>query len=276
MVRIIVDSSTLWTVEQGKALDIDVVPLAVTINNKTYREYEEINAKEFVEIINQGNVPTSSQPPVGEYIDLFEKYADDEILVICIADGLSGAYQTCLSAAKMTGRDNIEVINSKTLSIPHRLLVEDAIAMRDAESSFKDIVAMCYEKIETSTSFLFPQDFEFLKRGGRLTSMAATLSGLLRIQPVVMQSEDGTRIEKFSVGRNFSIGVNKVLERLEHLGIGKDYRFCVSHNDVAEQAALVVDRIKERFNVERVFVEELSCAFITQGGPHCLAIQVIK
>lgn len=65
MVRIIVDSSTLWTVEQGKALDIDVVPLAVTINNKTYREYEEINAKEFVEIINQGNVPTSSQPPVG-------------------------------------------------------------------------------------------------------------------------------------------------------------------------------------------------------------------
>jgi DegV family protein with EDD domain len=276
MVRIIVDSSTLWTVEQGKALDIDVVPLAVTINNKTYREYEEINAKEFVEIINQGNVPTSSQPPVGEYIDLFEKYADDEILVICIADGLSGAYQTCLSAAKMTGRDNIEVINSKTLSIPHRLLVEDAIAMRDAGSSFKDIVAMCYEKIETSISFLFPQDFEFLKRGGRLTSMAATLSGLLRIQPVVMQSEDGTRIEKFSVGRNFSIGVNKVLERLEHLGIGKDYRFCVSHNDVAEQAALVVDRIKERFNVERVFVEELSCAFITQGGPHCLAIQVIK
>lgn len=276
MVRIIVDSSTLWTVEQGKALDIDVVPLAVTINNKTYREYEEINAKEFVEIINQGNVPTSSQPPVGEYIDLFEKYADDEILVICIADGLSGAYQTCLSAAKMTGRDNIEVINSKTLSIPHRLLVEDAIAMRDAGSSFKDIVAMCYEKIETSISFLFPQDFEFLKRGGRLTSMAATLSGLLRIQPVVIQSEDGARIEKFSVGRNFSIGVNKVLEHLEHLGIGKDYRFCVSHNDVAEQAALVVDRIKERFNVERVFVEELSCAFITQGGPHCLAIQVIK
>ena len=164
--------------------------------------------------------------------------ADDEIIVICISDGLSGAYQTCLSAAKMTGRDNIEVINSKTLCIPHRLVVEDAIAMRDEGATFKEIVDMCYEKFETSKSFLLPQDFEFLKRGGRLTSMAATLSGLLRIQPVVMQSEDGTRIEKFTVGRNFSNGVNKILEHLENLNIGKDFRFCVSHNDVADQAAL--------------------------------------
>lgn len=276
MIRIIVDTSTLWTVDEGKALGIDVVPLAVTINNKTYREYEELNAKDFVEIINQGHIPSTSQPAVGEYMDLFEKYADDEIIVICIADGLSGAYQTCLSAAKMTGRDNIEVINSKTLCIPHRLVVEDAIAMRDEGATFKEIVDMCYEKFETSKSFLLPQDFEFLKRGGRLTSMAATLSGLLRIQPVVMQSEDGTRIEKFTVGRNFSNGVNKILEHLENLNIGKDFRFCVSHNDVADQAALVVNRIKERFNVDKVFVEELSCAFITQGGPKCLAIQLIK
>ena len=89
MIRIITDTSTMWTVDEGKKLNIDVVPLSVTINGETYREYEEINADTFNEIISQGHVPISSQPPIGEFIDLFEKYADDEILVISMADGLS-------------------------------------------------------------------------------------------------------------------------------------------------------------------------------------------
>lgn len=35
-------------------------------------------------------------------------------------------------------------------------------------------------------------------------------------------------------------------------------------------------KIKTMFNVEHVEIDDLSCAFITQGGPQCLAIQVIS
>lgn len=276
MIRIITDSSTLYTVEEGKKMNIDVVPLAVTINDKTYREFEEINAQEFYEIIKQGHIPTSSQPPIGELVELFEKYVDDEILVISMADGLSGTYQSVESAKNMVGRDNITVINSKTLCIPQRLVVNDAIAMRDAGHSLSKISEMVKRKFDTSKSFLIPQDFDFLKRGGRLTSLAATLSGLLKIQPVVTQTPDGTRLEKFTVGRNFNKAVSKILDNLKEHGINEEYHFCVSHAFVPEQAVKVAEKIKEQFNVAIVEMAELSCAFITQGGPHCLAIQVIK
>lgn len=275
MIRIIVDSSTLYTKAEGKALNIDVAPLSVTINNKTYREFEEINDVQFLEIIQQGHVPTSSQPPVGEFLDLFEAYKDDQVLVITMADGLSGTYQSVMGAKELSENENIVVINSQTLCIPHRHLVNDAVAMRDSGASFEEIVAMVSAKVPTSTSYLLPQDFGYLKRGGRLTTVAATLGGLLKIQPILTQTEDGTRLEKLGVGRNFGQAVNKVIEDLASKGYDTTTRFCVTHAFVKEQAEDVVKKIKERFNVEHVDVMPLSCAFITQGGPMCVAIQAI-
>lgn len=276
MIRIIVDSSTLYTVEEGRQLNIDVVPLTVTINQKSYKEFEELSATEFYEMIQQGHIPTSSQPAVGEYIDLFEKYKDDDVLVIAMADGLSGTYQSCVGAKETSGYDNVVVINSKTLCVPHRLVVNDAIEMRDQGKSFQEIVDMVTSKCNTAISFLLPQDFNFLKRGGRLTPFAATLGGFLRIQPILTQTEDGTRLEKFGIGRNFNIAVNRVLDHLQEIGIDNQYRFGVSHAFTLEQANQIVEKIKKKFNVTKVELEELSCAFITQGGPLCVAIQVIK
>ena len=94
MIRLISDSSTLYSIEEGKALPCDITPLCVTINGKTYREFEEINAETFLGLIKAGYIPSSSQPSMGELVELFEKYPDDEILVISMADGLSGTYQT--------------------------------------------------------------------------------------------------------------------------------------------------------------------------------------
>lgn len=275
MIRIITDSATLWDVEMGKKKGIDVLMLSVTINNKTYKEYEEIDSITFNDLIQQGHVPTSSQPATGYYLDLFEKYADDEILVITMADGLSGTYQSCMGAKEISGRDNITVINSKTLSIPQRLLVEKAIEMRDQNHSLEEIVVAMGKMIATSESFLLPQDFDFLRRGGRLTSLAATISGFLKVQPILTQTQEGNRLEKFAISRNFNMGVNKVLNHFKENGIDSNYHFCISHAFVPEQAEMVATRIKEMFNVVKVEIDNLSCAFITQGGPKCLAIQII-
>ena len=42
MIRIITDTSTLYTPKEAQTIGLEVIPLTVTINDKTYREYEEI------------------------------------------------------------------------------------------------------------------------------------------------------------------------------------------------------------------------------------------
>ena len=65
MVRIVSDTSTLYSTAQAREAGFDVSPLSVTINGETYREFDEISSEEFVSIINQGHMPTSSQPAIG-------------------------------------------------------------------------------------------------------------------------------------------------------------------------------------------------------------------
>ena len=90
MVRIVSDTSTLYSTQQAKDAGFAVSPLSVTIAGKTYREFDEISSAEFVSIIRQGHMPTSSQPAIGEVAALYEQFAEDEILNIAMAHGLSG------------------------------------------------------------------------------------------------------------------------------------------------------------------------------------------
>ena len=89
--KIVADTSTLYSPTEGKSIDLTVLPLSVTVNGKTYTEYVDITSKEFVDIVRAGGVPASSQPSVGGYIETFEN-ADEDTLVLCMADGLSGTY----------------------------------------------------------------------------------------------------------------------------------------------------------------------------------------
>ena len=62
MVQITADTSTMLTPRTGAELGVGIVPLHVTIAGKTYREMDEIFPPEFLRIIYEGNLPTSSQP----------------------------------------------------------------------------------------------------------------------------------------------------------------------------------------------------------------------
>ena len=69
MVRIVADTSTLYSTKQAREAGFAVSPLAVTIAGETYRELDEITPERFVEIIAKGNMPASSQPAIGEVMD---------------------------------------------------------------------------------------------------------------------------------------------------------------------------------------------------------------
>ena len=68
MVRIISDTSTLYSTQQARDAGFAVSPLSVTIAGRSYREFDEISSDEFVAIINEGHMPTSSQPAIGEVL----------------------------------------------------------------------------------------------------------------------------------------------------------------------------------------------------------------
>ena len=174
MVRIVSDSSTLYSPTQAREAGFAVSPLSVTIAGNTYREFEEISSRQFVEIIHQGHMPTSSQPAIGEVTGLYEQFAGEPILNIAMADGLSGTYRSAVAAAELCDNaGDITVINTRTLCGPHRHMVQTALTMAKAGADKDSIVAWLNSRMDSAKSYLIPADFDYLRRGGRLSPLVS-------------------------------------------------------------------------------------------------------
>ena len=277
MIKIISDSSTLYSIEQGKKQNVDIAPLVVTINKKTYKEFEEINTNEFIELIQEGHIPISSQPSIGEVVELYEKYPSDEIINISMADGLSGTYNSaCMAKDMVPHANNITVINSKTLCGPQRYLVDTAVKLAEAGQDKSVIITTLNQLIHHSKSYLIPNDFDFLVRGGRLSPLVGRIGGAIKLVPVMVLSEDGKTLEKFTTKRTFTKAIQKICEDLKEANVDETYKLYVTHACKEELANAAVATIKNNIENADVDVMLLSPAFTTQGGPGCIAIQAIK
>ena len=276
MVQIVTDSSVLYTEEEAKAAGFDVVPLCVSVGDMDGRDLQ-INMEEFYGRIGKGEIPRSSQPPIGDVVEVYEKYQDADVLNICVADGLSGTYHGALSARDMVeNRDRITVFNSRTLCGPHRYMVEKAQKMKEEGKGIPEILEWLKSAAEKTESFLIPQDFGFLKRGGRLTPVAAALGSVLKLKPVMRLTEDGTRQDKFFVKRTMSAAVSGIMDHMKKKGIDGRYLLYIVHAAAPKEAGAIREMIEAEFKGIQIQMMDLSPVFVAQGGPGCVAIQYIE
>ena len=277
MVHIVSDTSTLYSSAQAAQAGFAVSPLSVTIDGQTYREFDEISSQQFVSIIRQGHMPTSSQPAIGAVSDLYANYPGEEVLNISMAMGLSGTYDSAVAAAQLTeGPTRIEVVNSRTLCGPHRYLVQLANKMVADGRSFQEIVDKMHEKMNTAWSYLVPADYDYLRRGGRLSPLVSYVGKAANLTPIMTQTEDGTRLTIAGIRRGFPHAVKFILEALKKAGVGKGWRVYISHAAAPDKAELALKKLKEAMPDAIYEILPLSPAFITQGGPECCAVQYIK
>ena len=276
MVQIVTDSSVLYTEEEAKAAGFDVIPLCVSVGDMDGRDLQ-INMEEFYGRIGKGEIPRSSQPPIGDVVEVYEKYQDADVLNICVADGLSGTYHGALSARDMVeNRERITVFNSRTLCGPHRYMVEKAQRMKEEGKGIPEILEWLKSAAEKTESFLIPQDFGFLKRGGRLTPVAAALGSVLKLKPVMRLTEDGTRLDKFFVKRTMSAAVSGIMDHMKKKGIDGRYLLYIVHAAAPKEAGAIREMIEAEFKGIQIQMMDLSPVFVAQGGPGCVAIQYIE
>ncbi|MDO4501449.1 MAG: DegV family protein [Erysipelotrichaceae bacterium] len=272
--RIICDTAALIHPSESKEHGITILPLNVTISGNTYREFVDVEPKEFIELIKQGGVPQSSQPSVGSVMEAFES-SDEEALVFAMADGLSGTYQTFEGVKQSMETDKITVVNTRTLAGPEHHIVRKAIKMNVMGNTKEEILEEVNKMIDHSYSFLIPLDFGFLQRGGRLSKGAAFIGGLAKIIPVLVQSDDGRTLEKLAMKRTFKGAAAEIAKALEAKGVDKNYTIYLCHGDNMPLAEELKGYLMETFPECNYKFMQLSPAFLTQGGPGCVAIQAV-
>ena len=169
-IRIVTDSASDIPHEVAQKLGISIMPLTVSFGKKSYRDGIDLNAEEFYAKLAQSKIlPKTSQPSVGNFIDVYKALAqeDSEIISIHLSSKLSGTYNTALLAKEAMKKDcHIQVVDSESVSMGAGLtVIAAAKAIRDG-ASFKEAMNIEHQSIPRIRLLAFFQTLEYAEKGG--------------------------------------------------------------------------------------------------------------
>jgi DegV family protein with EDD domain len=275
--KILSDSSTLYTPAQAAEKGLAVFPLSVMAGDQAYRDLDTITSTKLLQLIEQGKDVFTSQPSIGEKMEFYESNPEESYLDVTMAQGLSGTYDSAVMAKNSTEMpENIEVFNSQTLCGPHRYMVDQALKWNEEGLSKAEIVRRLEQMRDHEASYLMPFDFSFLARGGRVSGMSAGIGSLLKLIPIMKKRDDGKALEKMGVSRTWKKAVRQVIDDMKKNGADESWVFFVSHANNPDCADAAQAMFESEFPKAKVELLPLSPAFIVQGGPGCVALQGIR
>lgn len=272
--KIISDTTCHVSQQEAKERGIILVANQITLKNKVFRDYLDIDSISFAKLLHDDFAKTS-QPAVGEIMDAYESTKPEETLHITTGDGLSSAFRSACGVKQSMQADHVSVFHSKSVAGVNKYLTLLASRLNDSNHSIDEIKERLQKCISQTQSYVIPTDFNFLLKSGRLTKTAAVIGGFLRLKPVLAQSSDKLKIDKFAITRTWHSAIKCVVDDLIKHSVDFKHKIYVLHAFNSEHAQLAIDAIKESISKADIETFVLSPAMITHGGPGCVVIQSV-
>lgn len=277
-VAVVSDTTAYLPLDLVAANGIQLVSLYVNFaGERTVREIDMPDFDEFYdELRSADELPTTSQPSVGDFIAVYEPLLADgrDVISIHISAGLSGTCDAARQATETLERDGrggerIRVIDSATAAGGLGLLVLAAARRAQAGDGLDEVEARVRDARAELKIWFAIDTLEFLKRGGRIGGASAWIGSTLRIKPILTLESEMAPVERVRTSaRAFERMVDYARQR--HAS-GAD-AWVVQHIQSRDAAERLVERCREFFDSEPVFVSELGPVLGAHAGPGLLGV----
>ena len=209
---------------------------------------------------------------------LFNIYAKSgqDMIYVGVSSGLSGTYNSAnigkTAILEEFPSAKIYIIDVLTASLGQGLMVRKAVEMKNDGCTAEEIVGEIEKNVQNLNTYITVQDLNFLKRGGRISNMAATLGLVLHIKPILTLNHEGRVIPVFKVrGRKKSI--TKLAEIVkEKIANPETQTIAICHADCYEEAVRLKEEILEKVRVKEVLIHYIGPVVGRFSGPGALAV----
>jgi DegV family protein with EDD domain len=252
---------------------IHVVPIRIIYETREYRDRLDITAEKVFEHMAQ-EVPKSSLPLPQDVLDMLDGlmaagYMD--IVYLSISAGLSGSYNLVKLLVQQYTGFNIEVVDTRTVSMGLGFLVLEAAREAARSGDIKAVVAKV-QRIRARMDAVFViRTLEYLAKGGRLGRVEAAFGTLLDVKPVIEFGQDGV-CHTIARARGFKNSVQKMTEMIRRRYAGKKINVAVMHAAAAVDAGTLLDEVKKFATVCESYVSQIGPALGVYSGPGLLGI----
>ncbi|MCA0986849.1 DegV family protein [Guptibacillus algicola] len=255
-VAVVTDSTAYIPGELLDEYNITMVPLSVIFGNESYLEEKEIKAEEFFDQIrNDEDLPKTSQPAIGSFVEAYEKLSEDhkEVITITLSSGISGTFQSAHSAGEMVEGIDVHVFDSEISCMMQGFYVLEAARMaQEGHNGAAILQRLTSMKEKGMPAYFVVDDLSHLHRGGRLNGAQLFVGNLLQVKPVL--TFENKKIVPYEKIRTKKKALNKILSLVEEdAKQGEPIKLTVIHANNREEAEKLKDKLEADYsNIEVV------------------------
>lgn len=255
-IAVVTDTGSNLSFAQAKELGIYLLPLQITIDETTYQDTLEISTQDIYNELANGKMPKTSMAAYQKIYDLFEELKKDydTIFAVPLTNGLSTNASTMQSIARELEM-NVHVIDMYATCALEKHVAIWIKKLVDEHKSSEEILKIIQPAIDESNSLILVKNLQHLKRGGRLTPMAAALAGLLKIYPVlhINKSTEGridvlnkVRTEK----RADAYAIDKIMDDIDI----QHTHIYIIHSNFLEGATILKNVLSKKVYLNKIFI----------------------
>lgn len=189
----VTDSTAYLTEDLKSHPDIYVVPIVVISDGKEFEDGVDLTTEQLYDMIRTNKeVPKTSQPNVGRFIELYERLKEnyERVIAVHVSSKLSGTISSSKTAMEQA-HVNVEIIDSYSLSFAITFLVEMGLKLSEQGMDAKKIAETLREQAKNHKNLILLDTLEQLFKGGRLSGAQFVLGNLLSIKPLLTIGTNG-------------------------------------------------------------------------------------
>lgn len=188
MIKILVDSACDLEQSDAQALGVSLLPLQIRFGEEEFLDGVTLSHRAFFEkLVETNTLPQTSQINEYRFEEAFSELTEDgsEVIAITLSSKLSGTHACAVKAAKKFG-GKVHVVDSLNACIGERVLLEYAVRLvKEGRLGAAEIAAELDEKKGKIQLLAVLDTLQYLRKGGRISSVTAIAGEMLSIKPVI-------------------------------------------------------------------------------------------
>jgi DegV family protein with EDD domain len=224
-------------------------------------------------------MPTTSQPSIGDFLAVWEPLLREgqDVVSVHLASGISGTYQSALQAKQRLVDDGLDaarlcVIDAQTGCGGAGLMLLAGAAAIQAGGDIEAVADRIRGAREDLKMWFVVDTLEYLRRGGRIGAAAALLGSALKIKPILTFETEITPVERV---RTANRAFERMVDYMEMRKADGADGWCVQHVQAPEAAEKLVERGREVFESDPIFVSEIGPVIGAHVGPGLIGFAAI-
>ena len=276
-IKVVTDSTSDLPADVAESLGIEVVPLNIHFGSDVYKDRVNLMPDAFYDKLIDGDVlPTTSQPSVGEFIDVYERLGSDAdgIVSVHISEKLSGTMNSARLASQQANADcPIEVVDTFQVSMGGGICAMEAAEVANSGGNMNQVILAARNAVTRSQCFFMLETLEFLQKGGRIGKAQALIGNLLKIRPMLMLQEG--EVHPLGRERTRRKGIAKLVDTVEELAPISG--LAVMYSTGPDEAQTLAQNVS-KFMIEgrEPMMLQIGPVIGTYAGPDTLGIALIS